>query len=218
MTDIENDTQKLSKPLLVVLAAPSGAGKSTLCGMLLEEFPEFLYSVSCTTRKPRGAEVNGVSYFFLTEEQFRCRIDANEFLEYAVVHGNYYGTLKKTIADAMAAGRSVILDIDVEGAAQVRTIVLGLPDEDPMKAGYLDVFINAPSFEVLRSRLVKRGEDAMETIEKRLENASAEMVRAREFSHVLVNERVEETYLKFRNIVLAAAAQCRGCMRKGKRI
>lgn len=204
---MENEIKKLSKPLLVVLAAPSGAGKSTLCGMLLKEFPEFVYSVSCTTRAPRGAEVDGVSYFFLTEAQFRCRIEANEFLEYAIVHGNYYGTLKKTISDAMAVGRSVILDIDVEGAAQVRTIISSLSETDPMKVGYLDIFINAPSFDVLRSRLVKRGEDSMETIEKRLKNASVEIAQAEAFSNVLVNERVDETYLKFRNIVLAASAR-----------
>lgn len=207
LTDMGNETEKFSKPLLVVLAAPSGAGKSTLCGMLLKEFPQFVYSVSCTTRAPRGAEIDGVSYFFLTETQFRRRIEAKEFLEYAVVHGNYYGTLKKTIADAMAARRSVILDIDVEGAAQVRNIVLGLPDADPMRVGYLDIFIHAPSLEDLRSRLMKRGEDAIETIEKRLRNASPEMARAGEFSNVLVNERVEEAYLKFRSIVLAASAR-----------
>lgn len=204
---MENETKKFSKPLLVVLAAPSGAGKSTLCGMLLKEFPQFVYSVSCTTRAPRGAEIDGLSYIFLTESQFRSRIEAKEFLEYAVVHGNYYGTLKKTISDAMATGRSVVLDIDVEGAAQVRNFVSGLSDDDPMKAGYLDIFINAPSLEVLRSRLVKRGEDAIETIEKRLRNASPEIARAGEFSNVLVNERVEETYLKFKNIVLAASTR-----------
>lgn len=206
MATTENKIEQFSKPLLVVVSAPSGAGKSTLCGMLLNEFPQFVYSVSCTTRELRGAEIDGVSYFFLTVEKFRDRIEANEFLEYAVVHGNYYGTLKKTIADAMAAGRSVILDIDVEGAAQVRNIVSHLPEDDPMKAGYLDIFINAPSLEVLRSRLIKRGEDSVETIEKRLQNASVEMARAHEFSHLLVNERVDETYLEFKGIVLAAAA------------
>ncbi len=202
-----NENPKLTKPLFVVVTAPSGAGKSTLCGMLLKEFPEVIYSVSCTTRALRGAEVDGVSYFFLTEEQFRRRIEDHEFLEYAVVHGNYYGTLKKTIAEAMSTGHSVILDIDVEGAAQVRSIVAALPDSDPMKAGYVDIFINAPSLEVLHSRLVTRGEDAMETIEKRLENAKAEMARAGEFSFLLVNDGVDETYRKFRSIVLAASSR-----------
>lgn len=204
---MENRTPPKTKPLLVVVTAPSGAGKSTLCGMLLKEFPEFVYSVSCTTRAPRGAEVDGVSYFFLTEAEFRQRVEAHEFLEHAVVHGNYYGTLKKTIADAMSAGHSVILDIDVEGAAQVRRLVSALPDCDPMRAGYLDLFINAPSLEALRSRLVKRGEDTLETIEKRLKNASMEIARAGEFSNLLVNDGVEETYAKFRSIVLAAASR-----------
>jgi len=196
---------KQHRPLLVVVAAPSGAGKSTLCKRLLAERPEFVYSVSCTTRAPRGAEQNGVAYFFLSIAEFEARLARNEFLEHACVHGHYYGTLRKTIGDAMAAGRSVILDIDVAGAAQVRNLIATLPEGDLMRAGFVDIFINAPSLEVLRERLLKRGEDSLDTIEKRLANAAGEIARSHEFSHLLVNADLEETYPKFRQIILDAA-------------
>jgi guanylate kinase len=203
MTDI---VRKLRKPMLVVVTAPSGAGKSTLCGKLLAEFPEFLYSVSCTTRPPRGAEVDGEAYYFLSRDEFTARVERGEFLEHALVHGNYYGTLRKTVVAAMESGRSVLMDIDVCGAAQVRSIVSQLPDGDPMKQGFLDIFINAPSIEVLRSRLVKRGEDSRESIERRLANAAGEIARAGEFSNLVINEDVEVAYLRFRKIIVDAAA------------
>ena len=195
---------KKHRPLLVVVAAPSGAGKSTLCKRLLAERPEFVYSVSCTTRAPRGAEQNGVAYFFLSIEEFEARLANNEFLEHACVHGHYYGTLRKTISEAMSAGRSVILDIDVAGAAQVRNLIAQLSETDPMRRGFVDIFINAPSLEVLRDRLIKRGENSLETIEKRLVNAAGEIARAHEFSHRLINADLEETYPKFRQIILDA--------------
>lgn len=191
--------------MLVVVTAPSGAGKSTLCGKLLAEFPEFLYSVSCTTRPPRGAEVHGVAYYFLSRDEFTACVERGEFLEHALVHGNYYGTLRKTVVAAMEAGCSVLMDIDVCGAAQVRSIVAQLPDGDPMKDGFLDIFINAPSIEVLRFRLVKRGEDSAESIERRLANAAGEIARAGEFSHLVINEDVEAAYLKFRKIIIESA-------------
>lgn len=198
----------IQKPLMVVVAAPSGAGKTTLCNMLLHEFPSFVYSVSCTTRAPRGTEVDGVAYSFLKEGEFLGCIEAGDFLEHAVVHGNRYGTLKATVQAAMEAGHSVILDIDVDGAAQVRRIVAALPDDDPMKVGFLDIFLTVVSLDVLRARLVKRGEDAPETIEQRLRNASEEMARAGEFSHVVVSDVLEETYAAFKAIILKASEAC----------
>lgn len=200
---------------MVVVTAPSGAGKSTLCGLLLREFPAFVYSVSCTTRAPRGSEEHGKAYFFLTEDAFLRRIEAGDFLEYAVVHGHHYGTLKETVAAAMTAGKSVILDIDVAGADQVRRIVADLPEDDPLKVGFLDVFIQAPSLEVLRSRMVKRGEDTPETIERRLKNAVVEMMHSDEFSHALINGDLDKTYAQFRNIVCSAAT-CRSTGGNGK--
>lgn len=189
------------RPLFVVVSAPSGAGKSTLCSRLLAEAPEFVYSVSCTTRAPRGDESDGVAYFFLSEAEFMERVRRGDFLEHALVHGNHYGTLKKTVSAAMAAGKSVILDIDVEGAGQVRRIVAGLPDGDALKEGFLDIFITAPSVEVLRARLVKRGEDSLAEIEKRLANAVGEIARAGEFSHIVVNAELDKAYSELRGII-----------------
>lgn len=189
------------RPLFVVVSAPSGAGKSTLCSRLLAEVPEFVYSVSCTTRAPRGDESDGVAYFFLSEDEFMERVRRGDFLEHALVHGNHYGTLKKSVSAAMAAGKSVILDIDVEGAGQVRRIVGGLPDGDALKEGFLDIFITAPSIEVLRARLVKRGEDSLAEIEKRLANAVGEIARAGEFSHIVVNAELDKTYSELRGII-----------------
>lgn len=196
---------RFQPPLMVVVTAPSGAGKTTLCNMLLSEFPSFVYSVSCTTRAPRGAEVDGVAYSFLDDRKFIECIEAGDFLEHAVVHGNRYGTLKQTVRAAMEAGHSVILDIDVAGAAQVRRIVSALPDDDPMKAGFLDIFITVLSLDVLRSRLIKRGEDAPETIERRLRNAGEEMACASEFSYTVVSDDLAETYAAFRAIILGAS-------------
>ena len=201
----KKSSRKFQKPLMIVVSAPSGAGKSSLCNLLLSEFPSFVYSVSCTTRAPRGAEVDGVAYSFLKEGEFLGCVEAGDFLEHAVVHGHYYGTLKQQVKAAMEAGHSVILDIDVAGAAQVRKIVSALPDDDPMKVGFLDIFITVVSLDVLRARLIKRGEDAPETIERRLRNAGEEMARAGEFSYTLVSNDLAETYAAFRAIILEAS-------------
>jgi guanylate kinase len=195
-----------STPLMIVVSAPSGAGKTTLCNKLLAEFPDFTYSVSCTTRQPRGEEADGVAYSFLTKEQFLELVKQGKFLEHAEVHGNYYGTLGKTVIDSMAAGKSLVLDIDVEGASQIRNLMADMPDDDILKKGFLDIFITIPSVSVLRHRLLKRGEDTVEVIEKRLKNAVAEMARANEFSHTLVNDQLEDAYAELRAIVLNKAA------------
>ena len=118
------------KPLLLVISAPSGAGKSSLCNRLVEKFPQMVYSISCTTRPPRGNEQDGVHYHFLSEEEFSKRIARGEFLEHALVHGNRYGTLKQTVYDALAQGRDIIMDIDVQGAKQIRLACAALADDD----------------------------------------------------------------------------------------
>lgn len=190
-----------SRPLLIVVSAPSGGGKSTLCDRLLGEFPDIVYSVSCTTREPRGAEVDGEDYFFLSREGFQDRVARGEFLEHALVHGNYYGTLKSTVYEALAEGQSVLLDIDVAGAAQVRGIVATLPPGDPLREGFLDIFVKAPSMDELRRRLVSRGEDAPETIELRLRNAAEELKSAPLYRHVLVNDVLDRAYAELRGII-----------------
>ena len=176
------------KPLFIVLSAPSGCGKSTLIDMLLQEYHDIVYSVSCTTREPRGGEEDGVDYHFKTRERFEELIRENAFIEYANVHGNYYGTLKSPIEEVLAEGNSMILDIDVQGAAKVRDCVRALPDSDPMKAGYVDIFITPPSIDELRSRLAGRGTDSPAAIERRIANAEGEIDRAGEYMFRVEND------------------------------
>ena len=193
------------QPVFLVLTAPSGAGKTTLVKLLRAEFDVFDYSVSCTTRAPRGEEKDGVAYHFLSDEEFLRRVAAGEFLEHALVHGYRYGTLKSAIEGPMAAGRSVLLDIDVAGAAQVRDIVRGLPPDAPLARAFLDVFIDVPSMEELRRRLEKRGEDAPDVIERRLRNAEGERARRDEFSAIVVNDDLETAHAELRALVLRKA-------------
>ena len=176
------------KPLFLVVSAPSGCGKSTLIDMLLQEYHDIVYSISCTTRAPRGEEEDGIDYHFMAKERFEELVGEGAFIEYAKVHDNYYGTLKAPIEEVLAEGNSMILDIDVQGAAKVRDYVRGLPDGDPLKVGYVDVFVNPPSLEALRKRLEGRGTDAPEVIERRLVNAEGEMARAGEYMFRVVND------------------------------
>ncbi|MBQ7190606.1 MAG: guanylate kinase [Kiritimatiellae bacterium] len=189
------------KPLLIVISAPSGAGKTTICDLLLRSYPEISYSVSCTTREPRLNEVDGEDYHFLTQERFRQLIGENMFLEYAEVHGNYYGTLKQPIYDVLKEGHAMLLDIDVQGAEQVRRTVSKLPQTDLMRQGYMDIFINPPSIEELRNRLEKRGTDDPEVIEHRLENAAAEMERAGEYMYQVVNDDLRICFQRVCDII-----------------
>ena len=193
-------------PLFLVLTAPSGAGKSTLVRMLREEFPATVYSVSCTTRAPRGEEKDGVAYHFLSDEEFLRRVAAGEFLEHALVHGHRYGTLRSAVEGPLAEGRWVVLDIDVAGAAQVREIVRRMPEDAPLRRGFLDLFIDVPSIEELRRRLEKRGEDAPDVIETRLRNAEGERARKGEFAAVVVNDDLATAYAELRAAVLAKTA------------
>lgn len=189
-------------PLFIVVSAPSGCGKSTLVDLLLQEYPDLSYSVSCTTRAPRGEEEDGIDYHFLSVERFRELIDQGAFLEYAEVHGNYYGTLKSTIEEVMAEGHSIILDIDVAGAANVRHYVkCHLPPSDPLRRGFMDVFINPPSLEALRERLEKRGTDAPDVIERRLANAEGEMARANEYMHRVTNDDLGLAYRRLCDLI-----------------
>ncbi|MBO7165967.1 MAG: guanylate kinase [Kiritimatiellae bacterium] len=191
-----------TKPLFIVMSAPSGCGKSTLIDLLLQEYPDLQYSISCTTRNPRDCEEDGIDYHFMTMERFRELLDQDAFLEYAKVHDNYYGTLKGPINDVLKEGNSMILDIDVAGAAKVRHYVMHhLPPTDPMRAGYVDVFINPPSMEELRARLEGRGTDAPEVIERRLINAEGEMARAHEYMHQVTNDDLTIAYKRLCDLI-----------------
>lgn len=190
------------QPLFIVISAPSGCGKSTLIDLLLEEFPDAEYSVSCTTRAPRGEEEDGIDYHFLSVERFRELIAENAFLEYAEVHGNYYGTLRQPIVDVLNVGHSMILDIDVVGADKVRHQVMHhMASDDPLRKGYVDIFINPPSMEELRARLEGRGTDAPDVIERRLANAEGEMERAGEYMYQVVNDDLQTAYRQLCDII-----------------
>lgn len=181
-------------PKLVIISAPSGAGKTTLCDMLLQDYPELVYSVSCTTREPRGEEEDGVDYHFMATADFERLVDEKAFLEHALVHGNYYGTLAAPVRDALSENLSILLDIDVAGAAQVRKSLAALPADDPLRNGLVDIFISPPSMAELRRRLETRGEDAPEVIEKRIRNAEGEIARAGEFHYHVVNDDLGIAY------------------------
>ena len=196
-----------TKPLFLVMSAPSGCGKSTLIDMLLQEYPDLVYSISCTTRQPRGEEEDGLDYHFKTKARFEELIRENAFIEYAKVHDNYYGTLKAPIEEVLAEGNSMVLDIDVQGAAKVRDYVRKLPNTDALKIGYVDIFINPPSMEELRARLERRGTDAPAVIERRLANAEGEMARAGEYMFQVTNDDLGHCYRRLCDLIDALSGR-----------
>ena len=195
------------KPLFIVMSAPSGCGKSTLIDMLLQEYHDLSYSISCTTREPRGEEENGLDYHFLTKERFEELLKEDAFMEHALVHGNYYGTLKAPIVEVLNEGHSMILDIDVQGAAKVREYVRSLSNTDPLKIGYVDIFILPPSMEDLRNRLVGRGTDSPAAIEKRLANAEGEIARQHEYMYQVTNDDLGVCYKRLCDLIDALSGR-----------
>lgn len=195
------------RPLMIVVSAPSGAGKSTLCNRLVAEFPNVAYSVSCTTREPRGEERDGEDYFFLSKKEFKERIKNGEFLEYAKVHGNFYGTLEDTVLYAMEEGRHVLLDIDVQGAEQIRGSLGRLDPRNPIRRGFVDIFISPPSMEELERRLRGRGTDSDAVIKKRLKNAKEEMEHAARYSCQIVNDDLDTAYEELTKAIRAALGE-----------
>ncbi len=192
-----NNSAFIRTGILFVLSAPSGAGKSTLCRNL-RQAPDFVYSVSCTTRPPRPGELDGEDYFFLTRETFERRIARGDFLEYAEVHGNLYGTLRDTVAGHLARGVDVLLDVDVNGAAQIRSN----PDVF-IRDALADVFMMPPNIDELRRRLMRRGTESDEQINIRLRNAELEMQAWRDYKYTLISGSMEEDLQKFRAIMRA---------------
>ena len=182
---------------LYVVAAPSGAGKTTLVRLLLEAEPAVHLSISFTTRQPRPGEQNGREYHFVDVAAFKAMVARQEFLEWAEVHGNFYGTSKKWIADQLVADADVLLEIDWQGAQQVREL---FPEA-------IGVFILPPSMEELERRLTGRGTDAADVIARRLAAAQAEMRHVGEFDYVIINNQLEEALLDLRAVVRASRLQ-----------
>lgn len=165
-----------------VITGPSGVGKGTLIRSLFDRIPELVLSVSATTRSPRPGEQDGLAYHFLDRDEFDRRVDAGEFVEWAEYSGNRYGTLRAELERHLSEGRPIVLEIELQGARQVRE---KMPEA-------VQVFIAPPSAETLRMRLVGRGTDTPEEVQRRLETAAAELAAQPEFQHVVVNDRLED--------------------------
>ena len=178
---------------LFIVSAPSGAGKSTLCNKLLDKYPNVFYSVSYTTRERRGQEVDGKEYHFIDMDLFKSMINNNEFIEWAEVHGNFYGTSKKLIEDALLNGQDIILDIDIQGAIQLKKII----------SDAVFVFITAPSLVELKNRLEHRGTDKEETINKRIKNAIKEIEYYIHYDYLIINDNVDKAFSQLEAIYLA---------------
>ena len=180
-----------------MLSAPSGAGKTTLVDAL-RQTSEFVYSVSCTTRPARAGEVEGEDYRFLSEEEFNARARAGEFLEHAVVHGHRYGTRLKPIVEDLMNGRDVLIDIDTQGAANIRN-----SKDEFVRQSLADIFLMPPDVDELRRRLMKRGTETAEQIETRLTNAIREMESWPQYRYTIISRTTDEDLQKFRHIMNA---------------
>ena len=180
--------------LMLVLSSPSGAGKSTIARNLLRDDPELTLSVSVTTRERRGSEINGKDYHFITEEQFELMRDNNQLIEWAEVHGNYYGTPFEPVQRAMNEGQDMLFDIDYQGALQMF---------EAARADIVSIFILPPSMEELRNRLIRRAEDADDVIDRRLENSRIEMQHWHEYQYPLINDDLDECFANVKAILRA---------------
>lgn len=183
--------------MLLVVSGPSGSGKTTLCRRLADS-GEVRYSISCTTRSPRPGELNGRDYHFLDRTEFERRLAAGDFLEHAVVHGNLYGSLKSEVIARLAAGEDVVMDIDVQGAEQVRSC-----QDEEIRRSAVDLFVMPPSEAELLARLSGRGTDSQETISLRMTNALEEMSHWRKYTYLLLSSTREEDYARFLALVTA---------------
>ena len=181
--------------ILFVVSAPSGAGKTTLCDAL-RQTPDFVYSVSCTTRPPRTGEIDGEDYCFLSETDFLARVKAGEFLEHAKVHEHHYGTLRQPLIDNLKKGVDVLIDIDTQGAAAIRNC-----DDSFVRESLADVFIMPPDLEELRRRLTKRRTETTSEIQSRLKTAAREMQHWRDYRYTIISKSMEEDLQKFRQIM-----------------
>lgn len=181
------------KGFLLVISGPAGTGKGTVCKELLKRNKDIVYSVSATTRKPRIGEIDGVNYYFVTEEKFKSMIENDEFLEYAYVHTNYYGTPKKFVFEQIEKGEIVLLEIDVQGAMQIKK---KFPEA-------VFIFLLPPTMEELKNRIVKRGTETEEDIKRRYENAFKELDFVDNYDYFVINDVVEDAVSDIESIIRA---------------
>ena len=183
--------------ILLVVSGPSGSGKTTLCRQLAQA-ADVHYSISCTTRPPRAGEEHGRDYHFLSKEEFANKLQAGDFLEHAVVHGNLYGSLRSEVISFLDAGVDVVMDIDVQGADQIREAA-----DQKIQNSLVDLFVMPPSKAELHARLSGRGTDTAATISLRMANALEEMRHSRRYTFLLLSSTKAEDYLKFQSLVTA---------------
>ncbi len=186
-----SEKRKHKKPQLVVLSAPSGAGKSTICKLLIERNPDFRLSISATTRPPRPTEIDGIHYYFISEEEFQKHIQQGDFIEYERVHGHYYGTLKNKLEKLIKNGYTILFDIDVNGALNIKKL---FPHA-------ILIFIRPPSLEELKHRLRNRKSDSEEAIEMRLKRLPEEYAKAAFFDYDIVNDDLDQTVDRITQII-----------------
>ena len=194
--------------ILFVVSAPSGAGKTTLVEAI-RQTPNLFYSVSCTTRAPRAGEIDGQDYQFLSDEDFRERVEKGDFLEHAQVHGDYYGTLREPVLTNLKNGVDVLIDIDTQGAVVIRNC-----DDPLIRDALTDVFIMPPDLEELRKRLLKRGTETAQQIDSRLATAAREMEHWRDYRYTIISGSVEEDLQRFRQIMKAESYLSRRLIEK----
>ncbi len=181
----------MAEPKLFVFSAPSGAGKTTIIKDILKNFPEFKFSVSATTRKKRPEEINGVDYYFISEEEFKRKIDNNEFVEWEKFYDNYYGTLKKSIDENLSKGHTTIFEVDVKGALNIKKVY---PEA-------ILIFIAPPSVEELKKRLKQRNTETEEDLRKRIERAELELSFKDKFDYVVENINLSEAKESVKKII-----------------
>ncbi len=187
-------------PLLVVISAPSGGGKTTLCQQILAARPDMMRAITCTTREPRGAEKDGVDYYFLDAGSFLKRVQAGNFLEHATVFGNSYGTLKSEVLGKLRSGRDVLLNVDVQGAATIRKCA---EEDAELKRALVTVFLTPPTTAVLEERLRKRGTDTTADIKKRLGVSRQEIAQWKNFDYLIISRGVGDDLRQMQAIVEA---------------
>lgn len=203
-----------SSGILFIVSAPSGAGKTTLCRKAVDYFSDLRHSISYTTRPPRQGEKDDVDYHFINKKAFQKKIDIGEFIEWAEVHGNRYGTSFNDIKSLLEKGLDIILDIDVQGARQIKLQIANCKLQIP----WVFIFIFPPSLDATKERIKKRGKDTRETILSRLKNARAEIKEAVWYDYLIINDKLEDAFEKLKSIIVAERSKREKMIEQVKRL